>query len=258
MPNIAGQYIRRSVERDVEEFAGWPKMLSKYNELKKEEGYDVAQVYGATFLTGGRINESLNLKPGMFTFKTEVITLTDGREIARDVFEVNRMPLEKHYKKQSHFMERLTEEQLPKNVMRRLYPTEPDAEGFYERKRFVTEKIWETRKPFDIPTDEVPKEWRTIHEDLKWHIDVNKGEPFLFPSRTKHTHMSDSYVWKIFDRHGFYPHWLRAQRASCLISWNGLSMEQMMEWMSWEELKTAMHYGKMGKSKLLSVFKRFE
>ena len=214
MPNVAGQYHRRSVEKDVEEFAGWPKMLAKYDELKKTEGYDIAQVYGGTFLTGGRINESLNLKPEMFAFKTEIITMADGREIARDVFEVNKMPLEKHYKKQSHYMEKLTEEQLPKNVMRRLYPTDPDKEGLYERKRFVTEKVWAFRKPFDIPMDEVPKEMRTMHNDFKWYLDTNKGQPHLFPSRTKHTHMTASYVWKIFNKHGFYPHWLRAQRAS--------------------------------------------
>ena len=70
--------------------------------------------------------------------------------------------------------------------------------------------------------------------------------------------MSASYIWKIFNKYGFYPHWLRAQRASCLISWNGLSMDQMMEWTGWEELSTAMHYGKMGKSKLLGVFARYE
>lgn len=258
MPNVAGQYVRHSVEKDIQEFEGWPALLERYERIKAKEEWDLAQTYSGTFLTGGRINESLTLKPEMFTRKTEIITMSDQRQIARDVLEVNRMPLEKHYQKKSHFIEKLQQSELPKNIMRRLYPSEPNQEGLYERKRFVTEKVWEVRKPFDIPMDEVPKNWRLMHEDFSNFLKERDGNEWLFNSHTKHTHMTASYIWKLFNKYGIYPHYLRGQRASCLISWNGLSMEQMMEWMSWEELKTAMHYGKMGKSKLLSVFKRFE
>ena len=256
MPNIPGQYVRRSVEKDIEQFEGWPTVLSRYLKIQKENGFDISQVYAGAFLTGGRINEVLNLKADMFTPKTEIITLSDGREIARDVLEVNKMPLEKRFKKLYTDSETVTE--LPLSSRRRLFPPKPDAEGKYTRKTFKTQKINAARKPFDIPFDEVPKNLRKMHLDFKDQLDYNKGEPWLFPSHTKRTHMTDSYIWKIFNKYGIYPHYLRGQRASCLISWNGLSMEQMMEWMSWEELKTAMHYGKMGKSKLLSVFKRFE
>lgn len=251
----AEMYHRRSVEKDIEEFEGWEVILDRFDKIKRENGWDVSQVYGGAFLTGGRINEVLNLTAKMFTFKTEIITLSDGRDIARDVLEVSKMPLEKHYKKKSHYMERLTEAELPKNVLRRLFPREPNEKGFYERKRFEVEKIDAVRKTFDIPLDEVKKDWRRMHLEFKDFLDYNKGETWLFPSHTKHTHMTAGYIWKIFNKYGIYPHYLRGQRASCLISWNGLSMEQMMEWMSWEELKTAMHYGKMGKSKLLAQFK---
>jgi hypothetical protein len=261
MPNIAGQYVRHSVEKDIQEFEGWPVLLERYERMKASEEWDVSQVYSGTFLTGGRINEVLFLKPEMFGQKTEIITLSDGRQIAREVLEVNKMPLEKHYRKLSHYIERLTESELPRNQRRRLFPSEPDKEGFYERKRFVTEKVWEVRKPFDIPLDEVPAKFSLLHQDFNAYRkerDSVDSSGWLFPSHTKRTHMTDSYIWAVFKKYGIYPHYLRGQRASCLISWNGLSMEQMMEWMSWEELKTAMHYGKMGKSKLLSVFRRFD
>ena len=249
-------YHRRSVEKDVEEFEGWEVVLNRFDKIKRESGWDISQVYGAAFLTGGRIGEVVKLTSKMFAFKTEIITLNDGRQIGRDVLEVNKMPLEKHWKKKSHMIMKTKE--LPRNVMRRLYPAQPNAEGFYERKVFDTEKIDAVRKPFDIPLDEVPKEWRRMHLELKDYLNYMQGETWLFPSHTKHKPMHKSYIWKIFNKYGIYPHYLRAQRASCLISYNGLSMEQMMEWMSWEHLKTAMHYGKMGKSKLLGVFKRFE
>lgn len=259
MPNIAGQYTRHSVGVDIQEFEGWSALLTRYEKIKAKEEWDVANIYAATFLTGGRIGESTTLKPDMFTPKTEIITLADERQIARDVLEVRRMPLEKHYRKLSHYTERLTEADLPVNIIRRLYPTEPNAEGLFERKRFKTEKIWEVRKPFDIPFDEVPSAQRSIHTDFDAYRKevLATGEEWLFPSHTKNTHMTQSYIWKIFKEYDIYPHYLRGQRASCLIAWNGLSMDQMMEWMSWEEFKTAMHYGRMGKSKLLSVFKRF-
>lgn len=48
-------------------------------------------------------------------------------------------------------------------------------------------------------------------------------------------------AYRIISGAGIYPHWLRGQRASCLISEYGWTMEQMMEWMGWEELSTARH-----------------
>jgi hypothetical protein len=255
-PNVAGSYTRHSVEKDVEEFEGWPKLLDRYDRIKKEQGYEIAQVHGAAFLTGGRVGEVLLLDASMFVPKTEIVQLADGRQIARDVLEVHRMPLEKHYRKVANRIEAVRE--LPRSVRRRLFPPEPDSDGFYKRRAFETETIKALRKPFDIPMDEVPKEWRVMHEDLKWYLGTMQGQPRLFPSTTKRSPMSRSFIWKKFRAYGIYPHYLRAQRASCLITWNGLSMEQMMEWMSWEELKTAMRYGKMGKSKLLSQFRRYE
>jgi len=246
-------YRRRSVEREVEEFEGWAKVLERYGRIQREQGFAVSQVYAAAFLTGGRITEVLTLKPEMFLKKQEVVQLSDGRTIARDILEVNKMMLEKRYKKLENWVE--TREELPDNAKRRLFVK---TEKGYSRRRFKTERLASFRKPFDIPLDEVPKDSRKMHEDLVWHLSASKGQPWLFPSSIRRTHMSRSFIWKKFNLYGIFPHYLRAQRASCLITWNGLSMEQMMEWMSWEEMKTAMHYGKMGKSKLLGVFRRYE
>ena len=257
MPNIAGQYRRHSVQADIEEFEGWQNLIERQQAIERGEGFDLAQVHGATFLTGGRINEVLRMTSAMFTPKVEVVELPTGRQMTREVLEVRGMPLEKRYRKLSHYTERMKEEELPDNATRRLFPSEPDGEGYFSRKRFVTERLDSKRKPFDIPLDEVPKELRLLHEELQQHLRLMQGLPWLFPSHTRNTHMTESYVWKVFSKYGIYPHYLRGQRASCLIAWNGLSMEQMMEWMSWDNLETARHYGKMGKSQLLGVFRRF-
>jgi integrase len=257
LPNIAGEYQRHSVGKDIEEFEGWPKLIERHEKIERDEGFDLAQVHGASFLTGGRITEVLTLAPEMFTPKVEVVELPNGRQMTRKVLEVKGMLLEKRYRKLSNYMEKKTAEELPKNITRRLFPSEADEQGIFSRKRFRTEKILTHRRPFDIPLDEVPKEWRLMHDELQKHLKTIQGQPWLFPSHTKNTHMSRSYVWEIFGKYGIYPHYLRGQRASCLITWNGLSMEQMMEWMSWDNLETARHYGKMGKSKLLGVFRRF-
>lgn len=269
--NFTGTYHRRSVEKDVEEFEGWEVLLDRYDRIKRGEGFKVAQVYGEAFLTGGRIGEVLASRPKMFTFKMEPFTLADFRVIERPVLEVRGMSLEKRYKKKTH--QTLRVKTLPTNVTRRLFGAEPDAEGYYSRRTFVTEKINAKRKPFDIPLDEVPKSLRIMHEDLKWYLSTLQGEParfpektergsiapgWVFPSNTKRGPMTPSYIWKKFTKYGIFPHYLRAQRMSCLITWNGLTMEQAMEWMCWENWETAMRYGKMGKSKLLGVFKRYE
>ena len=254
--NFHGTYVRHSVDRDVLEFEGWEALLARYDRIKREVDYELAQVYAAAFLTGGRIGETLGLTADMFTQKTEQVQLVDNRVIERPVLEVKGMPLEKRYTKKSHYTMKVRE--LPANNTRRLFETTPDSEGFYTRKRFVTEKVYARRKPFDVPIDEVPSKWRTMHDDLVFWLRANKGQPHLFPSRTKLTSMSPSFVWKVFKPYGIYPHYLRAQRASCLTTWNGLRQEQMMEWMSWENWETASRYAKMGKSALLGVFRRYE
>lgn len=58
-------------------------------------------------------------------------------------------------------------------------------------------------------------------------------------------------AYRIITATGVYPHWLRAQRASCLIKEYGWPMEMMMEWMGWEELTTARHYAKYGPEMLV-------
>lgn len=55
-----------------------------------------------------------------------------------------------------------------------------------------------------------------------------------------------SYVLRL----ALYFRWLRAQRASCLIAFYGMSMEEMMEWLGWEHLGTARVYARFGEKTL--------
>jgi|GEM_PF-6778618 integrase len=64
-----GEYKRHSVDRDVEEFCGWPLLLKiekkagKFPNSLRLQGF-----IAATFLTGGRVSEVLSLRKNNFEF----------------------------------------------------------------------------------------------------------------------------------------------------------------------------------------------
>ncbi len=185
-------------------------------------------LYSATFLTGGRIEEVLGLRVEHFQ-ETE------------DLIIVKKMPLLKRYEKISEYIEKVDE--LPTNKLRRLFKLDEET-GKYYRRRFQTEKTEAERKPFAFPTKEplanILAEW------------IKQAENFLFPGYGER--LSYSRAYQIFSKIGIHPHWLRAQRASCLTSFYGWPMEKMMEWMGWEELTTARHYAKYGWRILAEMF----
>ena len=91
-----------------------------------------------------------------------------------------------------------------------------------------------------------------------------KPEDYVFQGYSEN-HLSYRSAYRIFQRVEIgpspvkgeegktvrlYPHFLRAQRASCLIAFYHWRLEEMMEWTSWEEVSTARMYAKFGKEAL--------
>jgi integrase len=217
--------VRRSVAKDVKRFVGYRKLIELCNSLRL--GRDRA-LFAALFLTGGRVSEVLALEKKNF-------------EINRDFVIVKDMALIKRYKKLFGWVEYV--KAPPENSLKRLYKYSKKIKGDkkFWRQRYKTEITPDTRADFSFPASEplanILIAWLAEHDDK------------LFP------HCKRFRAWQILNEIGIYPHWLRAQRASSLISFHNFNMEEMMEWLSWVELSTAMRYGHMGVHKLSSKFR---
>lgn len=218
------KHQRRSVERDVKRWTGWQEIEEKRREIGRDEGHDLEMVYVTTFETGGRITEVLHLEPSNFRFDAKFV-------------EVRGMMLEKHFTKRGGYTEQVAD--LPDNVMRRLYSYNQEK-GLWERRRYIVERDLDAvRQDFTFPLSE------PLAPDLRAFVE-SVGEGPLFPSRTKDVLMHRSFVYRKFIKHGVYPHLLRSQRASCLRSEYGFHLEDLMDWFTWLDLRTAKHYAKMG------------
>lgn len=222
------EYTRRSVEKDVTRFVGFDKLkalslkVPEFNRSRNET------LFFATFLTGGRILEVLELCKNNFEIK-------DGE------VRVTNMPLEKRYDKTGSWTEWINEK--PTNKLQRLYEFDNDKKMFW-RKRYDTKKLYPVRQEFRFSVEE------TFAEILIAWLDKIEDSDKLFKGYKPQ--LSYATAYRIITTTGFYPHWLRAQRASCLIAEYGWKMEMMMEWMGWEELSTARHYAKFGPAELVA------
>jgi integrase len=226
--SLGHHYTRRSVEKDVVEFAGWEKLQSL---LVKVPQYNVERnkaLFVTTFLTGGRISEVLELMEKNFSVDKQHQQVT-----------VKDMKLLKRYEKTGSWTEWVDEK--PHNKLARLYKTDARQDKFF-RNRYNTENKPTTRGEFRFSTGE-----KFADILVSW---LGRSKDYLFPGNSRN-HLGYSRAYKIITATGVYPHWLRAQRASCLIKEYGWPMEMMMEWMGWEELSTARHYAKYGPGMLI-------
>lgn len=229
-------HVRRSVERDVRRWVGWDPIIAKRHEIASQEGVELGRVYDAIFSTGGRVSEALALRRDNF--------LLDNPGYV----EVHDMKLEKHYDKKGGWTEKA--DTLPDTMMRRLYAWNAET-GKWERRRYTTVRDEEAvRQDFVFPAGEALA--RSLADYLR---SLSPGQR-LFPSRTKpDVLMTRSFVYRKFIKHGIYPHWLRGQRASCLRSVYGYHLDDLMDWFSWLDLRTAKHYSKMGTEDQQKKFK---
>lgn len=220
------KYERRAVSRDLRGtgFVGWIELLQLANKFKGWLAERNKAMFAVFFLTGGRAMEVLPLQSENFT-------------IEKDSVIVKNMPLLKRYDKIGRWTEYADEK--PENRLARLFEWNQKEEK-WSRNRYDTEHKKEFRN-FSFPTNEPLA--KTL---VSW---IEEHEGCLFKGYSK-KHLSYVRSYQIFTGIGIYPHWLRAQRASCLISFYDWKMEEMMEWMGWEELTTARFYAKFGVKRL--------
>ena len=225
------EYRRRQVKEDVKRFVGWKALAGL---IRKAEGYQADRtkaLIAVAFTTGGRIMEVMQLQSSNFTVEKDTGELV-----------VKNMAVLKRYKKTGQWLEYVDEK--PDNELARLYRWDEDKEQWV-RNRYET-KFQEETRDFSIPIEEP---FTPLILDR-----IEQFDGYLFPGY-KHKHLSYQRVYQIITDLGIYPHWLRAQRASCLVSFYRMSMDKMMEWMAWEELSTARHYAKHGVRSLVSQMK---
>jgi len=226
-------YIRLNVRDYSEEWVGYEPLL----ELIELASQPREQAFlSALFLTGGRVSEVLALKKSMFEIRKR-----------ERVIVVRNMPLLKRYRK----IEEIKDEQ--------------------GRRKWVTEKLQKTRKPFPIPLKEPLTPYL-----LNWIEAIPEEEGLLFPSpyrvgkplsrfwayhviRGLDNRLTPELMQKLAlhkplvvdgkvvkDRLHLWLHFFRSQRACCLVSEYGFQLHDLIDWFSWEHIQTAMDYAKKG------------
>ena len=221
------QYKRLSVEDYVEGWVGWGPLTELFEYAEKLYGKREKAFLTICFLTGGRLGEVLALRKSNFDVREE-----------EDLIIVRGMPLFKRYKKVESYI---------------------DAEG---KQRWITERLQKTRKPFPILLSEPPTptllEWlETVPDEngLLFPSPYKPGEPLtrfwaykLIRSLDKQipyslreklglTYASNLHLW---------PHWIRAERACCLVAEFDFRLEDLLDYFNWKHLKTAKFYAKKG------------
>jgi integrase len=226
-------YIRLNVRDYSEEWVGYEPLLELI-ELASEPREQA--FLSALFLTGGRVSEVLALKKSMFEIRKR-----------ERVIVVRNMPLLKRYRKLSEVK---------------------DEEG---KRKWVTERLQKTRKPFPIPLKEPLTPYL-----LNWIESISEEEGLLFPSPYRvGKPLSRFWAYHIIrdldnrltpelrqklglhkpfvvdgkvvkDRLHLWLHFFRSQRACCLVSEYGFQLHDLIDWFSWEHIQTAMDYAKKG------------
>jgi len=210
------EFERHSVERDVKSFCGWNTLLNIVNVAGGigHNGLRNAGFVAGLFECGGRVSETLMLKPSMFSVY---------KGCTPRLIMVENMPLLKRYKKLSEFL---------------------DDKG---DRHYKTERIEATRD-FSFRADEP-----LVKPMVDWivHALENRFE-FLFPSPYTDKPLTRKWAYVLIDKIGnrldmeIYPHWFRSQRASQLASEYDFREASLLEWFEWEKWETAKKYAKLG------------
>lgn len=212
------KYSRISVERDVQEFCGWPRLLELVAECDKTT-YRADQqdhlrerdkaLVATLFETGGRVSEVLMLRKRNF-------------DIQRDRVLVKGMRVLKRYRKVGEYQ---------KKGGKKSWKTEPV---------FTTRGIFTVRR-FE-PLTPIMVSWIETCNDYIFPSGSNGSElPYLGRTRVYQI-LRD--LGKRVDIH-LYSHWFRAQRASQLASEYGFREHELLRWFSWKRYETAMRYSKL-------------
>jgi integrase len=220
-----------------EEWVGYKPLLELVELAKKPREKAFLSVL---FLTGGRVSEVLSLRKNNFEVRQ-----SEGLIIVRG------MPLLKRYKK-----------------LQELNLTNSKGQTI---RRWVTQKLEKTRKPFPILLNEP-----LTPILLNWIEDIPDENGLLFPSpyrvgkpltrfwAYRFIRRLDKAVnpelrqklaldkpfivegIKVKDNLHLWLHFFRSQRACCLVSEFGFQLHDLIDWFSWQNVETAMTYAKKG------------
>jgi integrase len=230
-------YVRLNVKDFSEEWVGYKPLLELVDlaEKPREKAF-----LSCLFLTGGRVSEVLSLRKSNFEIRKE-----------ENLIICRSMPLLKRYKK-----------------VKELNLTNIRGETI---RKWVTQKIEKTRKPFPILLSEP-----LIPFLLNWIEDIPDENGLLFPSPYREGKpLSRFWAYRFIrrldkavnpelrqklgldkplvieglrvkDSIHLWLHFFRSQRACCLVSEFGFQLHDLIDWFSWENVETAMTYAKKG------------
>lgn len=218
------EYKRLSVKEYVEGFCGWEALTELVSHI-----YDLRDkaFVSALFLTGGRVSEVLALRKHNFEIHRE-----------QGLIIVRGMPLLKRYKKIA-----------------------PAKDG---KRKWITERLIKTRKPFPIlikePLTPFLLSWLDKCEDLLFPSPYKEGEPLTRFWGYKFIRKLDSRLplslkqkLGLVRRQGsrenvlhLWLHWFRSQRASQLVDDYNYEVIDLIDYFSWERHDTALTYARRG------------
>jgi len=230
-------YVRLNVKDYSEEWVGYKPLLElvELAEKPREQAF-----LSALFLTGSRVSEVLSLRKSNFEVRQN-----EGLIIVRS------MPLFKRYKKLGERISMVVKGQTIR--------------------KWVTQKLEKTRKPFPILLSEPLTPFL-----LSWIEGIPEENSLLFPSPYKEGKpLSRFWAYrfirkldkavplelrqklgldkplvieglKVKDNLHLWLHWFRSQRACCLVSEFSFQLHDLIDWFSWENVETALNYSKRG------------
>jgi len=212
---------------EVREFCGWDflERMMKQARLTRTK-----RLIAAAFLTGGRISEVLMLERRHFNFKKEP-----------NMVVVQTMPVVKRHKKLRKKLKWKCVEHCKMRWGIRQRPREP-TQAELRRHNIVEYDGWDTKLEMTYRTFPFPKT-EPLVPILQKLIRGIDGKLFDFKYDVAYNEMTT-----IGRKLGTWipTHWFRAQRASQLAFEYGFGVQDLVEFFTWQDYKTALIYSRKG------------
>lgn len=210
---LPGEYHRRSVKKLVT-FVGWNRLKYLADRAKeigngRDDGNgtrDEALVC-TLFETGGRVSETVSARGGVSGLRKENFLVKEDEGL---VAIVNQKMVKKYRKIASY-----KDEKTGKN-------------------RWTTEPV-EDQRTYAFPIDEP-----LVERMLKYVENLSPGE-FLF----KITRVRAYQILTALDKN-IWNHWFRSERAKQLAIEYGWTLDELLEFFKWENIKEARTYAGLG------------
>jgi hypothetical protein len=237
MQKIKQTYFRLNVYDHIQEFCGWQSIqeLVKYSGSRRNERY-----LTCLFKTGGRAGEVLSLNTDNFQI--------DKR---RKVLFVKNMKLEKRVEKRK--LEDGTVIRESVDAVRKTFPILLEEPLTLELIKSLMNAPDGLLFPSPYKGNDKPltvswgyKLIRKINDEIPRSLFRDLGLDVPFTVKGKEI-ASKIHLWQ---------HWFRSQRARQLKADYNFSEAELMEYFSWLDMKTAIHYSAVGASKLAEKMRK--